>query len=726
MYIKDNFIQLNTKNTSYIFRITKRGDAEHLYYGKRVPDGDWQPMVEKRSLLLVNSLYPSDDISYGIDDMSFEYSFAHRGDSRACAMLLKDDKGEVFDFVFDSIQKGGLKFDNKACAYGSDEDIAVVFKCTDRKLTLKLWYSVFYDSDVIARTVQLINDGETDISVDNIMSYQLDIDGQDKKLLTFDGAWARERYKTEKSIEYGRYVSGSLSGMSSAECNPFFVVAQINADNTKGDCIGFNLIYSGNHKISLQRDTYEGLRIMQGINDEGFCFNLQKGKTFTTPQGVMTFSCDGYNGMSQNMHDFVLNHIVRYKGELPVMLNTWEAVYFGLNVDKLKTIADKASETGFEMLVVDDGWFGKRDDDTTSLGDWVVDKRKFPRGLKELADYVKSKNIKLGIWFEPEMISIESNLYKNHPDWALINSGVRNITGRGQYILDLTKKQVREYLVSSISKIVEEQKIDYIKWDFNRRFAEIGGGKDSGSFLYNYVEGLYEVLGELTDRYSHLIIEGCASGGGRFDLGMLCFSPFVWTSDNTNPLSRAHIQEGTSYGYPMGTMLCHISASPNHQTARISTFDTRANVAYNGIFGCQMDITKMNEEDLQKLSKVIEEYKSDKDNIRYGKFYRLSDGFNKNDFVWQTMNSSGDSGRITVYHKRFMPVYSSLRIKLTGLKEDAKYRITGAGKLDITAYGSTLMNSGFSLPQNYNGNNMSDDATYLVDDTAIVFNIKKL
>lgn len=726
--IDNNIIKIDTKNTSYIISITSRGDLVHLYYGARIPSSDVDAIIARRSILLVNSLYPSDDISYGIDDMCFEYSFMHRGDSRSCAAYLRDDNGENFDFVFKEAVEGmNINIPtNIANSYGYDDCVKVTLQCVNRDIELNLYYLVYNDSDVITRMTEIRNMSGSDVTIESLMSYQLDFKADNKKLITFDGAWARERYKTEKNIEYGKYISSSLSGMSSAEVNPFFIVADTNADNGRGECFGFNLIYSGNHKIFVSRDTYEGIRVMQGINDENFSYRLRHGESFLTPEGVMTYSNVGYNGVSHNMHTFIEEHIVRYTREIPVMLNTWEAMYFDMSADKIKSIADKASDIGFETLVIDDGWFGERNDDTTSLGDWFVNKEKFPKGLGDVSDYLKSKGLRLGIWFEPEMISRNSRLYREHPEWALIDDSIRDVTGRGQYILDITREDVRKYLIDSISAVIEEGNISYLKWDFNRRFAEVGQGRDSGAYLYNYIQGLYTILRDLTSRFPDLAIEGCASGGGRFDFGLLCFCPFVWVSDNTNPYSRAHIQEGTSYGYPVSVMLNHVSASPNHQTGRLSTLDTRKNVAMHGIFGCQMDVAKLSDEDCLAIKQSIVEYKKVRKYIKKSVFARLADGFTNNDFEWQTMSNDGSKGMITIYRKRFLPIYVNLPIRLTGLDSEAVYRVYGPGKVDITAHGSTLMNCGLVLPQNYNGNNVSEDITMLVDDTALTYYIERL
>lgn len=721
--IKNDFIRIDTKNTTYAFRITRHKDLEHLYYGKRLHEDDNDVLYPERALTLVNSLYMAGDTTYGIDDMTFEYSFAHRGDSRPSACILRDADSEVFDFVFDKIIKNDKPEKMLVGSKSSDETLTVQLRCSNKDVLLRLNFAVFYDCDTITRWTEVVNNTDKDLCIEKLMSNQLDIKGGEYDLITFDGAWARERYKTRKRIGYGAYDSGSLTGMSSPECNPFFIVAKPDCDNMKGECFAFNLVYSGSHKISVYKDTFEGMRITNGIQDEGFSYTLLPHSGFITPESVMTYSDKGMNGASENMHSFVQRHIVIDR-KRPVMLNTWEAMYFDMSEEKIKKIVDKAAAMGFETVVIDDGWFGKRDDDTTSLGDWFVDKSKFPQGIKSIGEYCKAKGIGLGIWFEPEMVSVDSCLYRAHPDWALKDNGIRDITGRTQYILDMTKKEVRDYLYDAIVSVLEEGNVRYIKWDYNRRFAEVRG-KSGGEYMHKYICGLYELLDRLDKDFPDLVIEGCASGGGRFDLGILCLCPFIWTSDNTNPLSRAFIQEGTSYGYPLSAMLNHVSASPNHQTLRHSDVNTRNAVAMQGVFGCQEDITKVDAKEEKAIVDAIKEYKSFRDDIPSSKIYRLTDGFEDNDFIWQIMHSDCD-GRLVIYRKRFLPDYINPTVRLYGLDRDALYSIKGAGCENYTAHGSTLEDYGFRLPQNYMGNSVSDSATMLLDDTAAIYKIVKI
>lgn len=724
---KDNICQINTLNTSYLFTITKYGDAMQLYYGAKIPNGEGNVLIQKRSLLLVNSLYMDKDVSYGIDDMQFEYSYAHRGDSRPCAMTLRNENGEVFDMVFDCYKIGENPPTKLTKSHGHSDSIKLVFKCLNSDIIVEHWYLVYEDSDVISRFVRVINNSNCELDIFKVMSMQLDMEYNGQKLITFNGAWGRERYKNCHEIAQCRIVCGSNTGMSSAECNPFFIVGEQTSSNTKGDCFAFNLVYSGSHEISVGRDSFDNLRIMNGINSDGFCYKLAKGCEFVSPESVITFGKDGYNSVSQNMHKFIENNIVRYKGTIPIMLNTWEAVYFDISYEKVSQIADKAKEMGFEALVIDDGWFGVRNDDTSSLGDWFENTAKFPNGLEQISKYIQNKDLKFGIWLEPEMISENSDLYRKNSHWAIKIDGIREIVGRNQMILDLTNVDVREYLINSISQIIEKYNVDYIKWDYNRRFSDIAGGRKSGQYLHEYIMSLYEILETLTTKYPNVIIEGCASGGGRFDLGMLCYSPIIWTSDNTNPHSRAHIQDGTSYGYPISVMINHISPSPSHQTARATLPQTVIDIASVGRMGSQLDITKCSEQECDIYSNAIKNYKNIRNIIHGCSFSRLSDGFVQNDFVWQAMDEQCNNGFITIFHKRFNTVSKSLKIKLTGLNADINYNVYDRNRnFEITAKGATLMNVGLVLPQNYQGNEKNSNSLMLIDDTALTLTIQAI
>lgn len=722
--IEDKFIHIATNNTSYVFCITPYGDLQHLHYGGRVADNHLDVLKELRSVLLVNTLYPDGDESYGIDGTCFEYSFANRGNSSAVGTIMSDKNGGVFDFVFSNAKIGEVPPTLAASSHGYDNTLVVIMKDKCRNVMLELWYLVYENVDVITRFARVINCEKEDISIHKLMSAQLDIFGDDFELTTFDGAWGRERIAKTHTINSGSFLAGSHSGMSGAECNPFFMIKDKSAGCNCDDVFAFNLVYSGSHQFSAERNPYGVVSVMNGIQSDGFLYKLQQGQNFVTPESVMTFSCFGTNGVSQNMHAFVQKHITRYVGQLPVMLNSWEAMYFDITEQKVMAVIDGASELGFEAVVVDDGWFKNRHNDTLALGDWVEDKNKFPNGIVSVANYCKSKDMIFGIWIEPEMISVDSDLYRANPTWALMTPKAKAIVGRNQYILDLTKTIVQDYIVEAVGRLVEDYGIGYLKWDFNRRLSDICCDDGSQSYHYRYTLSLYQIMERITKKYPKLIIEGCASGGGRFDLGMLCYCPFVWVSDNTDPLSRAEIQEGTSYGYPMNVMLNHISASPNHQTERSSKIKSRLDIAHCGAFGAQLDPNKLCKEDKQALSDAIKVYKNDRVWLENCKSYRLSNGQVDNHCIWQIMSKDGDYVKLVIFKKRFYTVDATLKIKLKGLDDDALYEIFGEG-LTRQAYGLTLKNGGFVLPQNYQGVKYEESTGRIGDSGTAVYYIKK-
>lgn len=718
--VKDNIFYIETAASCYVFGIW-HGFAEHLYYGAKIPFSDVDVLKEKRSVILVNTLYPADDPTYSIDCKAFEFSLPGRGDSRSSSICLNCDK-DPFDFVFDTYYLNSPS-DQSPMPLPRKYDESLRVRFVDRiheGVTLDLVYLVSYDDDVIARYSELYNGGNANIEILKFDSAQTDMLSANKKLVTFHGAWGREMSAVHEKLTAGKYTHGSYSGMSSAECNPLFFVADAGADEDDKEVYGFNLMYSASHEISAEVTPYGGLRILHGLQSENLRYTLRPQQKFTTPCSLSTYSGSGFNKASQNFHDFVRRSVVEQK-DVPVMLNTWEAVYFGMDEKKMRTLADKAAQCGFECLVIDDGWFKGRNDDTTSLGDWYEDKKKFPSGLKDLSAYFAEKGLVTGIWIEPEMISEDSDLYREHPDYALKTEGLRKIVGRGQYVLDMTDKRVQRHVEDSVARLVEEYGAGYVKWDFNRRFAETDCTKGSGYF-YDYVKGLYSVLARLNKRFPDLIIENCASGGGRFDLGMAYYTACGWASDNTNPLSRAEIQQGVSYGYPVSFTLCHVAASPGHQTMRTSELKDRINTAFFGVFGVQADITKMSDEETDMLKKEISDYKRCRKLLMSSDVYRImtgEDGYR----VTQTLSNDGKRGFLYLMREKFYTDTQLPVIKLKGLKKDSLYSISGQ-VAEVTASGETFMRAGLILPQNYQGAGRTDQTLMLTDSGTLLLEIK--
>lgn len=715
---KDIFY-IETACSCYVFAIAQ-GVAEHLYYGARIPFNDIGALREKRSVILVNTLYPEDEPTYSFDCKGFEFSLPGRGDSRSSQVCLNCDD-VPFDFVYDGYDLSPppadspmpvpVKYDASLCVRFVDR--------THKGVTFNCRYLISYDEDVIVRYCELVNGGKSDIDILKFDSSQTDMRSENKKIVTFCGAWGREMSRVSEKLVAGKYTFGSYSGMSSAECNPLFFIADENADEDDKEVYGFNLMYSASHEISAEVTPYGGLRILHGIQSENLKYNLKSGGKFVSPCSLVTYSANGFGKASRNFHDF-MNKAVIGRKKIPVMLNTWEAVYFDMDENKMRSLADKAAECGFECLVIDDGWFRGRNDDTTSLGDWYEDKKKFPSGLKSLSEYFAEKGLKTGIWIEPEMISTESDLYRAHPDYALKKEGLRKIVGRGQYILDLTDERVQKHVEDSVARLVEDYGASYVKWDFNRRFADTRAGKGSGYF-YDYTCSLYGILARLKKRFPDLIIENCASGGGRFDLGMAYYTACGWASDNTDPLSRAEIQLGASYGYPLSFTLGHVAASPGHQTMRPSALTDRINTAFLGVFGVQADITRMTDGEIGELKKAIAAYKEGREDLARSDFFRIMTGENGYRVV-ETLTKDKKRGYLYLMREKFESDTQLPAIRLKGLDKDIVYRITG-NKTDVSASGETLMNAGLVLAQNYQGAGTTPDTLTLTAGSTLLLKI---
>lgn len=696
--------------------VNKYGDVENLYYGSVIDNKDVSKLKQQRSFI-VNTLYAKDDSAYCIDGINFEFSTPFRGDSRSSSLIIKDDECSMADFVFDKIVTNKFNSKDMPLPKGGDY-FGLQFKDNIRDgLFLQLWYIVYEDLDVICRFTNIINNSEKDIHLQKVMSAQYDMPKGNKTIAIFDGAWGRERQRRDIPITSGKISAGSFSGMSSAECSPFFMVFDQNTTEKYGDAFAFNLMYSGSHEIGVESTPYDSLRVTHGVQSAGFDYIIKKGNSFMSPISISTFSNCGIGKVSENMQNFASKYVIPKK-QIPIMLNSWESVYFDLNEQKLTDFADKAKSLGFDGVVIDDGWFGKRNDDTTSLGDWFENKDKFPNGIKAYSKYLKNKGMKLGIWIEPEMISEKSKLNAEHCDWALKCNSAREIVGRNQLILDLTKEEVANYVYLSLQRLVLEYGASYIKWDFNRRFSDIVGNEGS-AYYYKYYMSLYKILDKFTENYPNLIVENCASGGGRFDLGMMTYSPISWVSDNTDPLSRAEIQQGSSYGFPIRVMLNHVSASPSHLTKRITNFDARKNTALIGSFGAQYDITTIDRDECEKIRNAIIECRDIEDIVQNGCLYRLS--ADDNFIIWQVMHK--DRGLVYLMQKRFYSVSRLPNIKLVGLEEKSKYSVSGES-LSFTLYGETLMNNGIVLPMNYQG--CGDSKINLFDISTMLLKIEKI
>lgn len=630
---------LQTDHTTYCFQVLKTGHLEHLYYGKKITlrsDEDAKALIEKHAFMPGNTnAYDQENTAFTLEDIRLEMSSYGKGDIREPFIeVIHADGSYTSDFLFEQSDIGKGKEEYKTLPGSYDEEGAVDHLCItlrDRQysLALELHYYVYESCDIITRSARLINESSEQIKLTRLMSLQLDLDTPDYVFTTFSGAWAREMKRTDTRVMSGRHVNASYTGTSSSRANPFVMLSKRQTSEDAGDCYGFNLIYSGNHYETTEVSGYGKTRIVAGINPQSFNFVIEAGEDFEAPEAVMSYSHEGYNGLSRHMHRFVREHIVRgeWKDKVrPVLLNSWEASYFDINERKLLQLAKAGKEVGIELFVMDDGWFGTRDDDTQSLGDWEVNRKKLPGGIEGLARKVRELGLKFGIWVEPEMVNVKSRLYEAHPDWVLQIPGKPHAEGRNQRILDLTRQEVQDYVIEEMSRVFGTEGISYVKWDMNRTFTDyysstLGTGQQ-GEVAHRYVLGLYRCMKELTNRFPHILFEGCAAGGNRFDLGILCYFPQIWASDDTDALCRTEIQTSYSYGYPMSVVSAHVSSCPNHQTLRVTPLETRFHVACFGICGYECNFHDMKKEELDAVKAQIALYKQWREVLQTGTFYR--------------------------------------------------------------------------------------------------------
>ena len=706
----DGVFILDTKNTTYAFRITDIGYAEHLYYGKKIricDDGEvlTDALTEKHEFVPGNNnVYDNDRSNFTLNDMRLEMSSTGKGDNREPFIeVIHADGSRTSDFVFESFNISDEKtpietlpssFDEKR----EDSDLVVTFADKGYDLAVELRYHVYEDCDVITRSARLINNGNSDVKILRFMSVQIDDYDSDYVFTTFNGAWIREMDRYDHELTRGTVINESCTGTSSSVANPFVMLSKKCTSEYRGTAYGFNLIYSGNHMETAQVSEFGKLRLLCGINPKGFEYILPPGAVFEAPEAVMTMSAEGFNGMSFNMHSFIENHVLRGKwasAERPVLLNSWEAAYFDISESKLLRMAKKAKSVGIELFVMDDGWFGHRDDDKSSLGDWYANKKKLPDGVKGLSDKIHDMGLKFGIWVEPEMISEDSDLYRTHPDWAMRIKDKPHSPGRNQMMLDLANPDVCTYITEVLSALFTDGGIDYVKWDMNRTMTDVFSpylpADRQGETCHRYVRGLYGILKKLTNDHPDILFEGCASGGNRFDLGMLCFFPQIWGSDDTDAVERVRIQTGYSYGYPMRTVSAHVSSVPNHQTLRITPLETRFNVAAFSSLGYECNLCDLDQQTLDAIKDQISLYKEWRDVFQTGRFYRGENIYDGNTVTWNVVSRDSTRSVAMMFEKLATVNDQRGRLKVHGLECDSKYRFYNRSfKIDIRVFGDLI------------------------------------
>ena len=683
-----NIWHLRNPWISYAVQEMPGGVLAHLYAGPRLERINPQSLmrcagvnaegfsVQECALERLPQEYPS----FGLGDMR-EGALTVEGPDGSCAVDLRLVSGEILN---EKPALAGLPATRgEGCAA-----LRLVTRDAHTGLEVCLDYAIYDDCPAIVRSAKLVNGGDAPLTVTRALSLCLDLPDANWDLITLAGSWARERSVCRRPLVQGFQGVSTQRGASSLQVSPFMALARKETTEAAGEALGAALIYSGNFIAQAEATCTGGARMLMGINDRDFAWRLEPGEAFQAPEAALVFSSEGIGGMSLGFHKLWEKHLlpVRWMGKKrPVLLNSWEAAYFDFDEDKLVSIAKDAADAGVELFVMDDGWFGKRDDDTTSLGDWFADRRKLPGGLKRLGDKVRALGLQFGIWMEPEMISPVSELYRAHPDWALHIPGREPITARHQLTLDMGREDVQAYVYDCVSETLRESGAAYLKWDMNRSFSNIGSAalpaNRQKETSHRYILGLYAVMARLTADFPDVLFEGCASGGGRFDAGMLCYVPQFWCSDDTDALCRCRIQYGTTVVFPPSTMGCHVSAVPNHQTARVTPMQTRYAVALGGCFGYELDPRKLTAEEREAMRTQTAFAEKTMDLRLYGAFHRLRSPFEGNDTAWISVSPDKDKAIFTYVQDRALPNTLPQLIKLRGLDEGRRYRIVETGEI---------------------------------------------
>ncbi len=698
---------LSGKNYSYCMYINRAGLLQHLYWGKKIGAADAAFLVAAHGLPA--SPNPDDyNKEIATDGMPSECGSFGRGDFRPATVVVRRKDGAAmsrFRYVSHKIVKGALHLQGMPCARKADETLIITLKDDFSDIELDLNYSVSEDSDVLVRSAVIRNAGKESAEIAKAFSFCTELPDTrgTYSALRLAGSWARERTPVITPLAEGTLRIESARGYSSHQMNPFLAVLSEGCGEESGECYGFNLLYSGSFAITADVSHNKSIRVQGGINDCLFGWQLRGGETFATPQAALCYSGEGLGGMSRAYHDFFREYIIdpkRVYMRRPIVINNWEATYFDFDNEKLFSIIDEAAKLGMDTFVLDDGWFGKRDGDASGLGDWFVNERKLKGGLKAVIGHCKEKGLKFGLWFEPEMVSEDSDLYRAHPDWAIGKAGAEPCRSRNQLVLDFTRREVVDYIFETVSKILRENDISYVKWDKNRDITENYTASlpadRQGEFWHRYALGFYDLAERLTKAFPNVFFEGCAGGGGRFDGGALYYFPQIWTSDDTDGLERTKIQWGTSMCYPVSAMSCHVSACPNHQTGRTTPFATRGAIASLGATGYELDLTKLSEEEKVQVREQIKNYKGIDELVLRGDLYRLADPFKGNYFCEMLVGK--DKSKAYVVGERFRadPCDHDRVLKLRGLDEGKTYAIK---ELNVTASGAALMGAGLFCPR---------------------------
>jgi alpha-galactosidase len=717
---------------SYIIEIMEDNQLGNLYYGKKVTDKETFSYLHEEQMRPLGAIHCPAPSELCLQYTKQEYPSYGTGDFRYPAFEVKQENGSKisnFEYRSHSIYPGKRAINPLPATYVEEDleatslEIELYDSLTRMKLVLT--YTIYENLPIITRNTKFIYLGNGSVTLAKAMSASIDLPDMDFEMVHLSGAWARERYVKNRKLEQGIQSIYSMRGASSLEHNPFLALKRPYTTEEVGEVYGFSLVYSGSFLAQVEVCTHDSTRVMMGIHPDTFDWIMNSGDCFQTPELVMVYSDQGLNRMSQSLHKLYRTRLARgvWRDKVrPVLLNNWEATYMDFNEEAILKIASKAKSVGVELFVLDDGWFGSRDDDTQGLGDWYANLDKLPNGIRGLSEKIDSLGMKFGLWIEPEMTNKNSDLYRAHPDWIISTPGRFESLSRNQHVLDFSRKEVVDYIYGMISKIIRESKISYIKWDMNRYITECysrtASSNEQGMVMHKYILGVYDLYTRLTTEFPEILFESCSSGGGRFDPGMLYFSPQVWCSDDTDAYERLKIQYGTSYVYPISTIGAHISAVPNHQLDRITPLQTRGNVAFFGAFGYELDLNKLDEAEILTVKEQISYFKENRKLLQQGIFYRLKSPFEGNDTAWIVV-SEDRSQAIAGYYQGLNKVNAGwLRFKVAGLDSDVLYEVTSFGRTK-QAYGDELMNIGLQI-------NRNDLDLAGGDFASLLFDIKKI
>ena len=704
----NRLFHLQTKHTSYVFHVIEDGSLGQLYYGPKIPFKDDYANLNTREEHDCTNTRTDEDVEFQAELLKQEYAGLGKGDYRYPAFQITYPNGSrtsEFQYRDYELKDGKARLTGLPSTFADDSNDSqtLTVKLADGDLELQLHYTVFADEDVIVRSTTFVNHGKT-VFLNRALSAQLDLPDANYDFIQFAGSWSRERHLHRSHLRPGTQRISSLRTASSHQENPFFMLARPHTDNNQGVVFGFNFVYSGNFLDSVEVDQFDTTRVLIGINPDEFGWKLNSGDSFQTPEVIFSYTDNGFNALSQQLGAFYAQHLINphfAHQERPILINNWEATFMDFTEDKLMPIVERAKELGIEMFVLDDGWFGHRDDDRSSLGDWFVDEKKFNHGIAGFAKRVHDLDMKFGLWFEPEMISIDSKLYQTHPEWMIKTPGRGQTPGRHQFVLDMSRQEVVDYLFGLMSHIIQDAKLDYIKWDMNRNITEMYGADlpadQQLEFSHRYILGVYDLYDRLTKAFPDVLFESCASGGGRFDLGMMYYAPQAWCSDDTDAVERIKIQDGTSYGYTPSMWGAHVSAVPNDQVGRLTSIDMRAKVAYFGAFGYELDVTELSDEEQATIKQQVAFYKQYRKLFQFGTFYRLeTPDTSDNVYGWETVSHD----KQTAIGMRYQilnganPAY--IRYYFKGLDPERRYTVNDGSEVFS---GAELMNAGYFVPR---------------------------